>query len=234
MIFRLAVALSVLLATTIVVHADARSVALRAADGTPLAGALYEPFNRPAPGVVLIHMLTRSKADWGATAERLRQAGFVVLAVDLRGHGASSGTTLGSGDLGVLIQDAQAAVAYLRSRPGVAPGRVGIAGASLGASLAALVASTDLSIRSLALLSPSLDYRGVKCEAALRKYGDRPALLVAASGDPYAMRSVKQLAAKAVNREVLITDALGHGTVLLARQPILMDQLVDWFRRTLL
>jgi alpha-beta hydrolase superfamily lysophospholipase len=225
--------LGCLLATAGVLRADARVVPLRAADGTPLAAALYEPLHRPAPAVVLIHMLTRSKADWDGSAERLQHAGFVVLAVDLRGHGDSSGSSP-AGDLNVLVQDAQAAVAYLKSRPGVAQGRIGIAGASLGASLAALVASTDPSVRSLALLSPALDYRGVKCEAALRQYGDRPALLVAASTDPYAMRSVKQLASKAVNRQVLVTEASGHGTVLLARHPPLIDQLVDWFRGTLL
>jgi dienelactone hydrolase len=231
---RFAALFGCLLATADMLHAEARVVPLRAADGTPLAAALYEPLQHPAPGVVLIHMLNRSKADWESVAERLRHAGFIVLAVDLRGHGDSSGSAAAAADLGALVQDAHAAVAYLRSRSGVVPGRIGIAGASLGASLAALAASTDKSVLSLALVSPALDYRGVKCEAALRQYGDRPALLIAASSDPYAMRSVKQLASKAVNREVLVTDATGHGTVLLARHPPLIDQLVDWFRRTLL
>ena len=216
-----------------VLRADGRVVFLRAADGTPLAGALYEPAHRPARAVVLLHMLTRSRRDWDPTAERLRHAGFVVLSLDFRGHGDSSGST-GSGRLDVLVQDVQAAVAYVKSRPGVIGDRIGLAGASLGASLAAIAAASDPSVQSLALLSPALDYRGLRCEAAMRKYGQRSALLVAATGDPYAVRSVKQLATAGPNRHVLMTDVNGHGTVLLSRDPPLVDHLVDWFRRTLL
>jgi alpha-beta hydrolase superfamily lysophospholipase len=215
-------------------RAEGRDVFLRAADGTSLAAALYEPAQRPAPAVVLLHMLTRTRADWDATAERLRQAGFVVLALDLRGHGGSAGSPAPSGAVDAFIEDAHAALAYVKSRPGVVSGRVGIAGASLGASLAAMVASVDPSVQSLALLSPALDYRGLKCEAAMRKYGDRAVFLIAAAGDPYAVRSVKQLATGGSHREVFVTDVTGHGTVLLSRYPPLMDQLVDWFRRTLL
>jgi alpha-beta hydrolase superfamily lysophospholipase len=220
--------------TAAVLHADPRVVSLRAADGTALAAALYEPAQRPAPAVVLLHMLTRSRRDWDLTAERLREAGFLVLSVDLRGHGDSGGSAVSSAGLTPLLQDAQAAVAYLKTRPGASPGRIGMAGASLGASLAAMAAAGDPSVRSLALLSPALDYRGLKCEAAMRKYGDRAVLLIAATRDPYAVRSVKQLATGGSNRQVLMTEAVGHGTVLLSRHPPLVDQLVDWFRRTLL
>jgi dienelactone hydrolase len=207
-------------------------VTLRTPDGTPLTATVYEPDDRPAPAVVLLHMLRRSRHDWDAAAERLQRAGFFVLAPDLRGHGDSMGSAGSS--LDVLVQDAQAAITYARSRPGVLPDRVGVAGASLGASLAALAAGSDAAIRSLALLSPSLDYRGLRCEAAMRKYGDRPVLLIAAARDSYAVRSARQIATGGTDREVLITETPGHGTVLLSRNPELVDRLVDWFRRTLL
>jgi alpha-beta hydrolase superfamily lysophospholipase len=216
------------------VRAQSHTVSLRAADGTSLVATLYQPSQRPASAVVLLHMLTRSRRDWDVTAERLRQAGFVVLAPDLRGHGDSSGSAGSVTDLTVLLQDAQAAVSYVRAYPGVRPEGIGLAGASLGASLAAMVAGADPSVDSLALLSPSLDYRGLRCEAAMRKYGNRPALLVAAVHDPYAVRTVKHLAAGGSNRHVLMTEVAGHGTVLLSRDPPLVDHLVDWFRRTLL
>ena len=45
-----------------VTEAGGRGVTLTSLDGTPLAGELYEASARPAPGVVLIHMLTRTKA----------------------------------------------------------------------------------------------------------------------------------------------------------------------------
>ena len=54
---------------------------------------------------------------------------------------------------------------------------IGIAGASIGANVARAAAADDPAIRSLALLSPGLDYRSLRTEAAMQKYGARPALL---------------------------------------------------------
>ena len=87
---------------------------------------------------------------------------------------------------------------------------------------------------SMALLSPGLDYRGLRTEAAMKKYGARPALLVGSTKDPYSGRSVRQLVTIGPGaREVRLTEVLAHGTVLLARDPGLVGALVDWFKRTL-
>jgi pimeloyl-ACP methyl ester carboxylesterase len=96
-----------------------------------------------------------------------------------------------------------------------------------------LAAAANPSIRSVVLLSPSLDYQGLKCEASLRKYAPRPALLVAASNDPYALRSVRQLTEAGPANEVLTLEGAGHGTAMLARDPDLTGRLVEWFRKTL-
>ena len=68
-----------------------------------------------------------------------------------------------------MVQDVRAARRYLAQRADVQQTRVGIIGASIGANLAALEASGDATIASLALLSPSLDYRGLRIDAAVRK-----------------------------------------------------------------
>ena len=206
-------------------------VTLRTEDGLSLAATWYEPSNRPAPAVVLVHMLTRSRRDWEAVATRLASEGIGALAIDLRGHGESPGSET---DLGAMPQDLGAAKRHLAVRPDVIHSRIGIAGASLGANLAAIAAADDAAVASLVLLSPSLDYRGVRMEAALRKYGKRPALLVAATDDAYAMRTVKDFAKGAGGiREVLMLDGAGHGTTMLSRAPDLARQIVEWFHRTL-
>jgi len=87
---------------------------------------------------------------------------------------------------------------------------------------------------SLALLSPGLDYKGLRTEAAMKKYGGRSALLIGSTGDPYSARSIRQLITLGPGaREVRFTDAPAHGTVLLSRDPGLVGALVDWFKRTL-
>lgn len=213
--------------------AAGRAVSLASADGVPLAATFFEAQNRPAAGVVLVHMLGRSKDDWTAVADRLQQAGLHVLAVDLRGHGQSSGS---AGALGIMAGDVRAAVEWLQARPGVRPDRIGLAGASLGANLALLVAAALPSVRALALLSPSLDYRGVRIDQAmLKRYGARPAWLAASTVDPYALRTLRELVADSSGLRVeRLTSAAAHGTNMLTADPALAGELVDWLGRTLI
>lgn len=209
-------------------------VTFRTDDGVQIAATWYEPSSRSAPAVILVHMLHRSRRDWDGVASRLASEGIGALAIDLRGHGDSAGVT-GDGespDYSAMVRDLAAARRFVATR---VQGRVGIAGASLGANLAVLEASADPGITSLALLSPSLDYRGLRIEAPLRKYGDRPALLISSDDDPYATRSVKDLQkAGGGMREPLLLSQAGHGTTMLGRNADLARVLVDWFRRTLL
>jgi alpha-beta hydrolase superfamily lysophospholipase len=213
--------------------AAGRTVNFNAPDGTPLVGTFYEAAPQPAPCVILVHMLGRQRDDWAAVAERLQQQGLAALTIDLRGHGASGGTRT---PLSRMADDVAAAVRWLGSRTGVRPNAIGIAGASLGASLALQVAIELPSVRSLALLSPSLDYRGVRIDPTLvRKYGARPMLFVASSEDPYALRTLRELATDASGvREQRLASVSAHGTVLLNADPDLPAALVDWFRKTLI
>ena len=209
-------------------------VTFRTDDGIQIAATWYEPPSRSAPAVILVPMLHRTRRDWDGVGARLASEGIGALAIDLRGHGDSAGVaTEGEPpDYSAMVADLSAARRFVASR---VHGRVGIAGASLGANLAALEASGDPAIASLALLSPSLDYRGLRIEAAVRKYGDRPALLVSSDDDPYATRSVKDLQkAGGGTREGLLLSQAGHGTTMLGRNADLARVLVDWFRRTLL
>lgn len=216
--------------------ASSQRVAIRTDDGVSLAATWYEPGTR-APAVILVHMLHKNRRDWDAVATSLASQGIGALAIDLRGHGESSGS-IPEGDTvdySVLVRDVIAARHYLSSRGDVQPSRVGIAGASIGANLAVLVAAADPAIASIALLSPSTDYRGLRIEAAMKTYGKRPALLIASDDDAYASRSVKELQkAGGGIREALILNHAGHGTVMLGRDADLARTLVDWFRRTLL
>jgi dienelactone hydrolase len=236
---RLAATALALLALLVPAEASAgtQRVTIRTDDGVSLAATWYEPGARSAPAVILVHMLHKSRRDWESVASRLASEGIGALAFDLRGHGESTGS-LQAGetpDYTALVRDITAARRYLASRPDVLQSRIGIAGASIGANLAVLEASADAGIASLALLSPSLDYRGLRIEAAMKKYGSRPALLIASDDDPYAMRSSKDLQkAGSGTREIHVLSHAGHGTAMFGNDPDLARTLVDWFHRTLL
>lgn len=211
-------------------EAAGRTVTFRAGDGRTLSGLLTEADQRPAPAVVLVPMLGRPKDDWQAVAQKLADANITALAIDLPGATAPEDPK----ELARWSEDIRAAVAYLASRPEIRAGSIGVAGASLGGSLAVLEASSDATVRSVALISPSLDYRGVRIDAPMRAYGGRPALLVASAHDPYAARSARELAQDAQGRrDIRWSDVAAHGTVLLSRDPDLVRSLVEWFQGTL-
>jgi hypothetical protein len=107
-----------------------------------------------------------------------------------------------------------------------------------GATLAVLAAGSDPSVRSIALLSPASEFRGLRCEPAMRSFAARSgaAFLVAGRLDPYAARSAKQLAEVTPGARDLriIDETAANGRALLSAVPDLTAALVDWFRKTLL
>jgi dienelactone hydrolase len=232
----LVVATLLVLSAGCLLAATPQDVSFRTDDGVTIAGTLYLPA-RSGPGVILLHALSRTREDWHAVATRLADAGFVALAIDLRGHGASGPLPVGTDlqELTKMTADVKAARAFLASRREVTPNRIGFAGASIGANLAILFAANDPTVRSLALLSPGIDYRGLRPEAAFKKYADRPALLIVSQEDNYSTNSARQLARSGPGvRDLRILNGAGHGTAMITRQPDLAASLVDWFRRTLL
>jgi acetyl esterase/lipase len=179
---------------------------------------------------VLVPMLGRSKEEWEPVAQRLAEANIAALAIDLPGASLPEEPAA----LGGWHQEIRAALTYLAGRGDIRVEAMGVAGASLGANLAVLAAVADPRVRSLALVSPSLDYRGVRIETPMRQYGARPALLIASLKDPYAARTVRDLTREAPGpREPRWTETRGHGTPLLASEPDLVRALVEWFQRTL-
>ncbi|HEX5473562.1 MAG TPA: alpha/beta fold hydrolase [Vicinamibacterales bacterium] len=214
--------------------AAARSVSFRTDDGVTLSGIWYEPATRPAPAVILVHMLHRTRADWEPLASRLAGAGIGVLAFDLRGHGESGGARPEDGHYEGFLPDVAAARRFVASRADVVASRVALCGASMGANLIVLDATAHPGPAGLILLSPSMDYRGLRIAAAVRKYPG-PMLMVAGEDDPYASRSMREIVkAGGGVRETLLLPGAGHGTAMLARRPELIPALVDWLRKTLI
>lgn len=212
-----------------VVDGRTQRVSFKTDDGVTIAATWYEPSQRPAPAVILVHMLNRSRRDWDGFASRLAFAGIGALAIDLRGHGDSHYPR--TDDYAPMVRDIVGARRFLASRGDVVPSRIGIVGASLGANLAALAAA-DGAFTTLALLSPSLDYRGLRIEPAIKKYAKRPLLLVVSDDDPYARRSALDLQKLNGSAELLSLNAAGHGTRMFDRAPDLAHSLIEFLRRT--
>jgi dienelactone hydrolase len=210
--------------------AAARGITFRTSDGRTVNALLNEASQRPAPAVVLVPMLGRTKDDWQAAGQQLADANITALMIDLPGQVLPGDAKVAAG----WSEEIRAALTFLESRPEVRANALGVAGASLGGSLAALAAAADPRVHSLALISPAADYRGIRIESAMRQYGARPALLMASRQDFYAARSARDLANEPPGvRELRWSDLSAHGTALLSREPELVRALVEWFQRTL-
>jgi fermentation-respiration switch protein FrsA (DUF1100 family) len=128
--------------------------------GVPLVGDLYAPdAPEPAsggrrPAVAIIGPMTYQKEQAPTQyAGRLAAAGFVALAFDCRYRGESGGQPRAWENPAHKVQDLQAAVAYLASRPDVDPDRVFILGICQGSSAALAAAAADPRVAGLATIA---------------------------------------------------------------------------------
>src|SRR2546421_3520994 len=102
-----------------------RDLTIAGGGGTPLAATLYEPTGAPPaggfPAVVMFHGLGGTRASVDPLARQFfADQGYVVLAFDARGHGASGG--LWGLDGPNENADARAVYDFLAARPEVAAG----------------------------------------------------------------------------------------------------------------
>lgn len=102
----------------------------RTPEGAVMSGLLYRPpglsATQRAPAVLLSHGYINTREMQSPFAIELSRRGFVVLAMDMTGHGGSGGNVGAAGFGGPSALD------HLRSLPFVDPGQVGLAGHSMG------------------------------------------------------------------------------------------------------
>jgi dienelactone hydrolase len=121
---------------------------VRLADGTIIRGTVYRgrAAVAPAPAAVVLHGTAVTHASCApGLALPLARIGFVVLAIDLRGHGRSGGTLPRSeyDNLETMLNtpaeqpELDAAIAYLQVQPDVDGRRVALVGQSRGGWMAA-------------------------------------------------------------------------------------------------
>jgi pimeloyl-ACP methyl ester carboxylesterase len=194
-------------------------------DGLVIAGTLFAASRRPAPTVLLLHALGSNKESWVQFALQLQTAGYNALAIDLRGFGATGGKI----DWNKVPGDVNTVLTRLVTLPGVDPQRISIVGADIGANVA-LGACTELTgCRTVVLLSPGLDYQGVKAADALMRYGRRSALIVASRADtPSGTDSVALDKVAQGDHKLQLYEGKAHGTALLSAQPDLPKLIIQW------
>jgi hypothetical protein len=115
--------------------------------------------HRKYPAVVLVHDFNASRQQVLPLISPLHDAGYVVLAINLRGRGPSSnvGSTFGLNE----SQDVRAAVELLRRRNYVDPDAIGVLGIGTGATAALIATEQDGRIAALVLDHPIRQFKDV-------------------------------------------------------------------------
>ena len=158
-------------------------------DNTSLVADFY-PAAEDAPVILLLHMLNSNRAAWEPLIPALREAGYAVLNIDMRGHGDSGGTRVWDS----TIADMQGWVDWLAAEGQSGEAGLAIIGGSIGANVAIISCAETETCHGAVALSPGLDYRGVKPESALVDgLADRSALLVAAQNDASSSIAIRQM-----------------------------------------
>lgn len=211
-------------------------------DGIVVHGTLYPGASREAPAVILVHQLGSTRAEWAPLVEALRAPpALTVLAIDLRGHGASTQGPRGDISYGAFDTDAWAltsidvitAAFYLQNGPApVRPSRVAAVGSSIGATAVVRAGVNVASLDPLVLLSPGRAYHGVDGILPALDLGARLVLAVSARDEVDSTETAAALA-RITHGRAEVVDGGAHGVALFAARETLVEELATFLREGL-
>ncbi|MBI5401350.1 alpha/beta fold hydrolase, partial [Candidatus Wolfebacteria bacterium] len=159
------------------INSSMEKVFIKTSDNVQLAADYFtvykSSYSRPKGWVVFLHMMPATKESWTGFAKKIQELGYESLAIDLRGHGKSQGGPDGFINFGdsqhqKSILDVEAAIEFLKTK-GAEADKIALIGASIGANLSLQYISEHSEFQTAILLSPGVDYRGIKTETMIRK-----------------------------------------------------------------
>ncbi|MDD3437606.1 MAG: alpha/beta fold hydrolase [Candidatus Gastranaerophilales bacterium] len=204
-----------------------------------------KPEMKRYPTVVLLHSLGYSSDSWGNLINDLNNAGYLVIAVDLRGHGKSvldstfhkkSWTyfTIKTyskfpSDVLSILNEAQ------KQAKNVDLDNMAIVGADIGANTAVLVTKElKKKPKTLVLISPTTSFKGLYIPIAMAEMGNIPILTMVSKKDKYCLQQQQELAKFSQGGFYAknYPDG-GMGMIMLKVNPTMSQDITKWIARYL-
>jgi dienelactone hydrolase len=196
------------------------AVEIEGEDGHTLHGHYFAEGQQEGRAVLLLHEMYTTHTSWSPLIYPLMQAGFKVLAVDLRGFGL----TRGSINWTKAQQDTVAWVDWLEAQPGVTS--VAMVGSSIGSALAITGCAEVLCVGAVAI-SPGINYYRVNIREPLQS--GVPILAIYAENDPYPKRDMPQIAELGADHLTIQRySGIEHGVALFEQEADLIPLIVQW------
>lgn len=192
------------------------------------------------PTILLLHSLGYSSENWGDLPELLNKAGYLVIAMDFRGHGKSiyDGslkrkpwvyfTTKAFArfpkDVEEMLTQSQ------KDCKEVSLKNYAIVGADIGANTAVLVAQ-DMKVKpkTLVLISPSTSFKGLYIPIALAQIGQIPILTMVSEKDNFSLQEQKSLSKFAQGGYYARNYPLGGmGMLMIKSNPMMTVDIAKW------
>jgi pimeloyl-ACP methyl ester carboxylesterase len=162
----------------------------------------YKAGTGKPPLVILLHQFGESSEAWNTFRDEIVQTGYAAFAMDLRGQGLSifdlklrknrNKNTYYVGeqlkypsDVAFLVEKAVQSHADKFDTT-----RFAVIGADVGSSAGLIYAQSDPRVKYVGMISPGLEYEGLRVLPVLREIGDLPLLLAYADKDVYSKESV--------------------------------------------
>ena len=187
---------------------------------------------------LLIHGRGSSHVGWESVREALEERGWSTLAIDLRGHGESEGPPPDKSrrfdrfdDYHSMLFDVSAAMDFLKKE--VSGGKFAIIGSSIGANLAIGYAADHFEVKAAVLLSPGINYYGLRGDDYFYQY-HRPLAIFTAKDDHTYDQAQKLLKVPGIAKDKLWYQEYetgGHGREILRNHPESIPQLADWLEK---
>jgi pimeloyl-ACP methyl ester carboxylesterase len=188
----------------------------------------------PVPAVLLLHGYGEDRSVWKDFSKQLLNAGWAVMALDLRGHGESRVKNKvpiqASADWRTnpheFPQDLGPALDWLKSRPRIEGRKIVVIGSDVGANLALIASGRFPEVRTVVALSPKAD-ESLALAGSPQDFQPRSALTVvpnAAEGD-----RIKALV-KAPSRIVVASHSGGTAQGFADKQ--VTDAVFQWLKET--
>ena len=217
------------------------TVSFKTPDGFTIFGAWFTSNRQTGrrPAVVLIHPYDQNLGIWIPFVPELTDAGYHVLAYDVRGHGRSTfhnevyfpRSRFQIEDLNRMPLDVEGAVGWLMRRADVDATRIGLVGAALGANIAYVSSGTNADVKTSVVISLVTRLRqDVLLGADVPDFKPRSILYMASHGDGYTFTS-SELLARGTQQPVRVIGYQGTANGLaLLDNPVARAEILLWLR----